>query len=155
MTGEFLNIAGALTGEESAELARALLREIEGRDAPPETEAGKEESVPASADLAAAAEILAKAAEAMVLRAETGPPSSGAAAAENTEAASAAARPGREKTKLFTAGRTVSGPPGPGGDPGSFRYAGKEGGAGSPDPEALSESIRRDARRCDPGFERY
>lgn len=151
MTGEFLNIAGALSGEEFAELARYLLSELEVRNVSRSREP-EEARTPDSATFAAAAEMLVKAAEKLALTAET--PAAGTSAPPETKGAFSRTGAGEVRTEA-AAGKTVFHRPDAGGESGIFRYARKEGGSEGLDLEKLSESIRRDARRCDSGFERY
>lgn len=153
MTGDFLNIAGALSGEEFAALARALLDRLEGRNAPRSPETEPEERAPESAILAAA-ERLATAAEKLGARAEPPAAASGFKAAPKTEAADSRIDFGAG-TAGSPAGKTGSVPSGADGMSGRSSSAAAESGGKSMDLEKLSESIRRDARRCDSGFERY
>lgn len=153
MIGEFLNMAGALSGDEFAGLARELLSELEGRNVPRKSETGKEESAPASAKLAEAAERIGKALEKLMLAAETSAAASGLYTVPGTQEAYSRLCSGEGRTGAPTAGKTISVTPGANVMSGNFSDAAKEGGV--MDLEKLSESIRRDFRRCDSGFERY
>ncbi|NCB51064.1 MAG: hypothetical protein EOM54_04170 [Clostridia bacterium] len=155
MSGEFLNLAGALSGDEFAELARSLLSELEGGYAPRGREAKKDESAPESARLKEAAKKIVKAAEKLVLTAEMSADGAGRHSASETGTKHLRLNSGDGKTESSNAGKTFSGASESVGAGGPFRCDVMLSGGGNMDLEKLSESIRRDARRCDSGFERY
>lgn len=142
MNAEYRDLA-ALSGDELSELARVLLSELEGADAGPSAAPGLAEAVGRLS--AAVGRFIGVAA-----------PRKGAAAVSET-AEGEKSRPalGALPEAEETAAIAWAGSGAAQGERISFPRFEPAAVAEAPDLERFSELIRRDSRRCDPGFRRY
>lgn len=154
----YTELTARLTPEERAEAARALLAELSGTNAAAPVSAGDgaaDASAPRTAEAARAErklllrrmEELAAAASAPAVRPDTeaGEPAGGAQEAALPAGQASAPANGRRFA--------VPGPDG--GRALRLSALRTESAAPMPDLEAVSEAVRREARRSDPIFERY